>query len=229
MLDGDYSVTDPLTGATTPVPRVALWGPASRTRIGRADGRLHVFVVILTARGARMLSGLKLADLVDRRLDIAAMPPRSGDRWASRIASAPDFETRCDLAARWLAAVTPAETPAASIVGLVDEIAHHRLGGPVSRLSRREEIGARALHRRFVDQAGWPPKTWLRVTRLQRVLRTLHPRAWGGPATNDAYLEFTDEAHLARDFRDLTGISPAAYRRAKLESGDPLIHTLLHR
>lgn len=227
MLDADYRVADPVTGTVETAPRAALWGPASRTRPGQSDGRLHVFVIILTGRGARALSRLKLADLVDRRLALDELPSRSGVNHAARIASAPDFESRCRLATAWLEDALRTEPPSTTACALVDEIADHRIRGAVDRLSRWSGVGARALHRRFVTQVGWPPKTWLRVARLQRVLRTIHPGPWGAAAHDDAYLEFTDEAHLARDFADLTGISVSAYRRAKRDSGDPLLHTLL--
>ncbi|MBP7703843.1 MAG: helix-turn-helix domain-containing protein [Caulobacter sp.] len=226
MLDADYRVTDP-AGVTTTAPRAALWGPSSRTRTGQASGQLHVFVMILTARGARALSGLMLADLVDRTLAMEALPCPSASGHARHIAAAATFERRCELATAWLEDALRSEPAATSACALVDEIAGHRLKGPVERLSRRSGVGPRALHQRFVAQVGWPPKTWLRVARLQRVLRAIHPGAWGDAHDEDVHLEFTDEAHLARDFRDLTGISPSAYRRAKHESGDPLLHTLL--
>jgi|GEM_PF-2452618 len=228
MLGADYRVADPTTAAAPETaPRAGLWGPAGRTRIGRADGRLHVFVVILTARGARAVSRACLAELVDRRLALDEVLPVSGRHWAGRIAAAADFETRSALALRWLEEAISAEPSPASACGLVDDIADHRLRGSVGALARRAGVGPRALHQRFVDQVGWPPKTWLRLARLQRVLRAIHPGAWGGADPGDVHLEFTDEAHLAHDFADLTGVSAAAYRRAKRETGDPLLHTLL--
>lgn len=228
MLGADYEVAESLPGAVAEtVPRAGLWGPASRTRVGRAEGPIHAFVVILTARGARAVSGVDLSQLVDRRLPLdAILSSREGSR-TDRITTAATFEARAGLAVQWLRAVVARESSLPRAYGLADEIAEHRLRGPVSRLPRGADVSARGLHRLFTAQVGWPPKTWLRVVRLQRVLRAIHPLAWAGADEEDVRLEFTDDAHLARDFRDLTGISSAAYRRAKRQTGDPLLHTLL--
>lgn len=214
LLDADYLVSD--VNGTLAAPRAGLWGPSSRTRRARSEGRLHAFVVILTARGARAVSGAGLAALVDRRIDLAGAPD---------FRAAADFEDRAGLACRWLAEVS-ARAPSAAC-DLVEGIAEHQLRGSVAALSRRAGVSPRALHDRFTRQSGWPPKTWLRVSRLQRVLRTVHPSPWGEATAEDARLEFTDEAHLARDFQGLTGLTLASYRRMKRASGDPLLHTVL--
>ncbi|ATQ43457.1 AraC family transcriptional regulator [Caulobacter mirabilis] len=227
MLDADYVVRDPAAPETSEIaPRAGLWGPASRTRLGRSQGRLHVFVAILTARGARAVAGAPLSELVDRRLDLEAVASEASRSWIARLRDAATFEARTALACRWLADVSIG-TAAEETCRLVDGIAEHRLRGPVTALSRLVGVGPRALHGRFTRQAGWPPKTWLRVSRLQRVLRTVHPAPWGPAADGDVRLEFTDDAHLARDFHDLTGLTLAAYRRMKRSSGDPLLHTVL--
>ncbi len=228
MLDADYAMHDPHDAALSGIaPRAGLWGPASRTRVGQARGRLHVFVAILTARGARAVSGAPLAALVDRRLDLEAVGGASARRWGERLREAASFEARTALACRWLAEAAAGEPVTDDAGGLIDGIAEHRLRGPVAALSKLGGVGPRTLHERFTRQAGWPPKTWLRVTRLQRVLRTAHPAPWGQAGAEDARLEFTDEAHLARDFRDLTGLTLASWRRMKRSSGDPLVHTVL--
>ncbi len=227
MLGADYVVHDPAAPQTSETaPRAGLWGPASRTRLGRAEGRLHVFVAILTARGARAMAGAPMVELIDRRLDLETVASASGRRWIARLRDAPTFEARTTLACRWLAELL-AGTAVEETCLLVDAIAEHRLRGSVAALSRLADVGPRALHDRFTRQVGWPPKTWLRVSRLQRVLRTVHPSPWGQSADSDARLEFTDDAHLARDFHDLTGLTLAAYRRMKRSRGDPLLHTVL--
>jgi AraC-like DNA-binding protein len=65
----------------------------------------------------------------------------------------------------------------------------------------------RELQRRFVHDVGYAPKTLQRVLRLQRFLgqRTAPHVALAGAAARAGY---ADQAHLSREARRLTGLSP---------------------
>jgi methylphosphotriester-DNA--protein-cysteine methyltransferase len=58
------------------------------------------------------------------------------------------------------------------------------------------------------------------------VLRQIHPEPWDVPAAEDVMVQFHDQAHLAHDFKQLTGMTVSAYRAAKRARGDRLINTL---
>jgi len=66
--------------------------------------------------------------------------------------------------------------------------------------------------RRFRERVGLAPKEYSRVRRLQRVLRAVGrdgEPSWAGLAAEHGYC---DQSHLIQDFRELTGITPTAYR-----------------
>ena len=71
---------------------------------------------------------------------------------------------------------------------------------------------ARMLHRKFTAACGYGPKHLQRILRIQGVIRAAHagaePRSLSALA---AELGFTDQAHLSKDFKDVTGFSPRAY------------------
>jgi len=70
---------------------------------------------------------------------------------------------------------------------------------------------ARQLQRRVGDALGLPPKALMRVERLNEGLRRL---ADGAPLTDvAAQCGFSHAAHMVREFRALTGLSPAGVRR----------------
>lgn len=218
FLSGEYRVDG------LPVPGSGLWGPCSRTRHGEAERTLHVFVVILTLRGASALAAAPVRALVERTLDLADLRPDWRDL-PGMLTEAADFTARVRIMeTRLRVALGAART--SPTLRLADAVAGHRMQGSVGALNDAAGLGVRGLQKRFEHEIGWSPKRLLRIARLQRVLRTLHPRSWSAPA-GDALLEFTDEAHLARDFRQLTGLSPSAFVRAKRQSGDPLLHTVL--
>jgi AraC-like DNA-binding protein len=66
--------------------------------------------------------------------------------------------------------------------------------------------------RRFSAQVGLTPKLFARVRRLQRVLAAIEldrPVDWAAVAAEHG---FYDQAHLVNDFRELTGITPTAWK-----------------
>ena len=68
---------------------------------------------------------------------------------------------------------------------------------------------ARRIHRELVATAGYGPKRLQRIMRVQRVIRL------SGQAASLADLAFAagfaDQAHMTRDFREITGFTPAGY------------------
>jgi AraC-like DNA-binding protein len=72
-------------------------------------------------------------------------------------------------------------------------------------------VGERRLRRRFVQAVGYGPATYLRVARFQRAV-ALSPGA-PGLAALAAAAGYADQAHLSRDCRALTGLTPRAYFR----------------
>lgn len=226
MLGADIHMTDGATGGVA--PRAALWGPSSTSSRSRTEAPLHVFVAVLTLRGASIL-GAAEGGLADRRTpldDILSAGARAGP---ARIAEAPDADRRADAAEAWLRGlVREGEDRVDPAISVIDAMVQHRLKAPVADIARRCGVSERALHKRCTRLIGWPPKRLLRIARLQRLLRTLHPSPWLDAGTDeDARLEYADDSHLARDLMDLTGLTVSAYRASKTASGDRLVHTLI--
>ncbi len=77
-------------------------------------------------------------------------------------------------------------------------------GRPVSATADELGLGARQLHRRSLAAFGYGPKTLARVLRLQRALTLA--RAGVPYAETAARTGYADQAHLARDVRELAGL-----------------------
>jgi AraC-like DNA-binding protein len=90
----------------------------------------------------------------------------------------------------------------------------------VSRLAASLGVTRQHLARRFAAHVGVAPKTFCRVVRLWKVLRsTTGSRVnWAGLAAD---LGYSDQSHLVTEFRNLTGLTPSrwiASRRAGSKS-----------
>ena len=81
----------------------------------------------------------------------------------------------------------------------------------VGWLAREVNLSISQLERDFKDRIGLTPKLVARQTRVAALAADAMrngPPAWAGLATDYGY---ADQAHLTRDFRDLTGLTPSEY------------------
>lgn len=129
---------------------------------------------------APALLGVPAHELRDRRVDLADLwPAAEVRRLRARVDAAPDPLLRQVVAA----------------LGA---------GSPVAATADALGLGVRQLHRRSLAAFGYGPKTLARVLRLRRALALA---AGGVPfAEVAARAGFADQAHLARDVRELAGM-----------------------
>ncbi|WP_291837085.1 AraC family transcriptional regulator [Brevundimonas sp.] len=226
MLGADVHLTDGTAAATA--PRVGLWGPSSTTPWSRTEQPMHAFVAVLTLRGAAVLARAAEGPIADRRMDLDALLDPEARRGLSRIVEAPTATDRIAAAEAWLRVLMGRAGKPNPAEALMDAMLQHRIRGPVAGIAGGCGISERALHKRCHRLIGWSPKRVLRIARLQRLLRTLHPSPWlSAGDEDDARLEYADDSHLARDLMDLTGLTISAYRASKIASRDRLVHTLI--
>jgi len=87
-------------------------------------------------------------------------------------------------------------------------------GTPVRALVRASGYSHRHFVALFKEAAGLPPKRLQRVLRLQQLLAEAHrttPLPWADLALSMGY---SDQSHFIREFGDIAGMTPEAYRRA---------------
>lgn len=79
-------------------------------------------------------------------------------------------------------------------------------------LARSLAMSERTLRRRFDESYGYGPKTLERILRYQRFLR-LSRMSQSSTAVMAVEVGYSDQAHLVRESRRLTGVTPKGYRR----------------
>jgi len=230
------TLDDPLIVAEHPDPRqpasrhgVLVGGlhtvPALVTHEGRQSGvQLQV-----TPLGARALLGLPAGELagLDLEADDVLGPfaselhdrVRAAGTWADRFAVLDDLLSR-------RAGYRPGAAVLASSAGPLGppgpEVAHawrallaSRGTVPIAELARETGWTSRHLSARFRDEFGLTPKAAARVVRFDRARRLLQSRVAGGGAPALADLAaaggYYDQAHLAREFRELAGCAPSRW------------------
>jgi AraC-like DNA-binding protein len=217
------TLDDPLTVAQHPDPHAAagryltLAGglhtvPALITHDGRQSG----VQIALSPLGARALFGLPAGELAGVDVDATEVLGNTARELHERVREAPDWPARFAVLDRLLCARAD-----------LDQVVHPgvaqawrlivRNGGslPVSQLAQSVGWSARRLQDRLRAETGLTPKAAARVTRFDCARRKLQRRVSAGEPAQLAQLAadcgYFDQAHLAREFRDLAGCAPSAW------------------
>jgi AraC-like DNA-binding protein len=83
----------------------------------------------------------------------------------------------------------------------------------VDDLSKRHEIGFRSLERLFKSNVGISPKELAKIIRFQAALKRLKSKTFDESFLNLAFeLGYYDHAHLAKELKRLTGLTPSQLR-----------------
>ncbi|MFD5131723.1 helix-turn-helix domain-containing protein [Streptomyces olindensis] len=149
---------------------------------------------------APALLGVPAHELRDRRVELADLwPTAEVRRLTARVNAAPDPANGLeDLALRRAAGTEPPDPLLRQVVSAL------AAGRPVAATADGLGLGARQLHRRALAAFGYGPKTLARILRLRRALALARD---GMPfADTAARAGYADQAHLARDVRELAGL-----------------------
>ncbi|MGW6734124.1 helix-turn-helix domain-containing protein [Streptomyces sp. NPDC055013] len=144
--------------------------------------------------------GVPAHEVRDRRVDLADLWPASEvRRLRGRIEASADPVTALEDVA--LERAADAERPDPLLLHVVTALDS---GRPVSATADQLGYGARQLHRRCLAAFGYGPKTLARILRLQRALELARDGvAFAETAVRAGY---ADQAHLARDVKELAGV-----------------------
>jgi AraC-like DNA-binding protein len=188
-------------------------GPHSRYFVLDAAAESAVLGVHFRPGGAAAFLGAPLSELGDSHVGLE-------DLWGARAGA---------LRERLLEAGSPAERLAVMQEALLSRLAGSQAVHPVVPFALRHFAGSpevarvgevagatgystKRFIRLFEEGVGLTPKRFCRVLRLQAVLQSLARGLrieWAEVAAASGYC---DQSHLIRDFRAMTGVTPARYR-----------------
>ncbi|MEU8955118.1 helix-turn-helix domain-containing protein [Streptomyces sp. NPDC048518] len=181
--------------------RLFVAGPDTRAYRPDTSGPGTAYVGVRFYPGtAPALLGVPAHELRDRRVELADLWTASlARRLTGRVDGARDpMAALEELALERAADADPPDPLIAEVVGAL------RAGHSVARTAADVGVNARMLHRRSLQAFGYGAKTLARVLRLQRALALAGD---GLPyAQTAAVAGYADQAHLARDVKEFTGL-----------------------
>ena len=176
------------------------------------SGYVHLVGARLRAGGAWPFLGIPLREFTNQVVELEAILGPEVRALRDRMGAAPDDDARFDLMESWLAQRARNRTqPTRAVSHALRAI---QSGADAVRIGRMaEEIGISHKHllREFDRCVGLTPKLLARLCSFQRAIFTIGQRPvvdWSDTAARCGYY---DQAHLIREFRAFSGLTPASY------------------
>ena len=197
-----------------------LIGPHDRPIVNEPQGLTYCVGIVTTPVGCRPALGLAPAQLRGRVVDLLQAWPRAVDVRRSLVdCQTPD--EALDLVEATLA-----------VPEAFDRKAFERCEAAVAQLSAdptrpvgdiATELGVSHGHldRQFAEQVGLSPRTLARILRMRQLLESIDVHGTVGWADKAAELGWSDQAHLIRDFKRHTGVTPSEYVAAQRSTYEP--------
>jgi AraC-like DNA-binding protein len=182
-------------------------GPQSRFTTRPAPAPMLAFGARFRPGTASTLLRVPAVELLDDYVPLAAVNARIAARLEEALLRASDESAAFDALNRELLGVLERSRPDPAVSEAVALLAQRSVR--VGEIAARVHLSERQLERRFAEQVGYGPKTLHRILRLQQVIQQLEsPAADLQLAGLAAATGYADQAHLSRESRRLTGLTP---------------------
>ncbi|WP_225413239.1 AraC family transcriptional regulator [Stigmatella hybrida] len=169
--------------------------------------------------GAHPFLRLPLHELTGAHLSLEALWPREAREWEGRLQEAVGLPARLRLLEALLLRRLAEDRPEGALLHAVGLIHATRGQVPLRTLEEVMAVSPRQFERRFQAQVGLTPKVLCRIARVRHAVALLGAQ----PGLPGAHLAleagYYDQAHLVREFRALTGLTPGAYAREQAGDG----------
>ena len=182
-------------------------------------GSARCLQIDLTPLGARRLVGMPMSELANRTVPIDDVFGRFGRELVQRVGDAPDWSARFALIDAVIRArLADTEPVDAGVAWSLRRITESYGAATISDLAAELGWSHRRLIARYRDSVGLPPKLVARIVRFERLTALVASEPaidWAGVALECGYF---DQAHLAREVRELADITPTELRALSVNS-----------
>jgi AraC-like DNA-binding protein len=206
--DGPAFATEQRTAA------IALSGPSTRA-IAIDAYQPRMLGAQLKPGAALALFGHAMHAFRDVHVGLDDLIGAECDRWYAQLQRVPGaraLECLHDLLLEQAGIAAPCHPV---LVRALSAIEHAPYSTRVAHLARDCGISARRLTDLFTDAVGLTPKHYLRLVRFTHMIEYAGHEAQSGRAVDwsatASEFGYSDQAHLVREFRELSGVTPTAY------------------
>lgn len=189
--------------------RLELAGPDTGPRFARLDRGSVIAGVRVPPGAARLLlDSVPASEARDRQIDLADLWGPPARPLADRLAHATGPEDAASVLEHVALSRLPHFTRDLAIESAIAQLCRFP-AAPVTVLADHLGLSERQLRRRFLATVGYGPKTLATILRFRRATHLGAGR--GDLADLAATAGYADQAHLSREVRRLTGVTPLAW------------------
>ena len=189
-------------------------GPRTRSHIIDTEEQVAVMGVVFRPGGAAVLFRERMDLLANDSVDLEDLVGGSALLLREQLLEAGDPRRRLALVKHWLQRRLGVTAPDPIQHALAALDSDPRVSA-LAATARSFGWSPRQLGERFRQQVGITPKRYLRLKRFHQVLAVTQAREridWAGVSLDCGY---HDQAHMAHEFREFSGLSPTAYSRQR--------------
>jgi AraC-like DNA-binding protein len=188
-------------------------GPMRTAALVEELGDSRTAGVRFRSGAAPALLGLAASDLRDDAAPLGDVWGREGRTVNERLADAAGdlAAVRRVLSDAVAMRVRRASARPLSVTRAVAFLEAHGGIVPVHTVAAEAGVGERQLERLFDQWVGYGPKMLARIVRMRHAARTIERGSIASWASLAADCGYADQAHLIREFRALTGVTPRVY------------------
>jgi AraC-like DNA-binding protein len=183
-------------------------GPQTRFTTRPTSAPMLAFGARFHPGAAPTLLRVPAVELLDDHVPLHALDLRWAQRLDDVLSTAIDEHEAFDALNRELTVLLERLHPDPLVSETVPLLAEPST--TVAEVARRAYFSERQIERRFVEHVGYAPKTLQRILRLQLAVQQIESHGsdieLAGVAASAGY---SDQSHLARESRRLTGLTPS--------------------
>jgi AraC-like DNA-binding protein len=210
-----FNLADPFeevddTGTRHRQPRDLLVGPTIQPTTAVPTGDVDLLGLRFWPGRTSAFLRAPMWSLTDRLISMSSVLTGS-DRLLDSLCEQ-RIEDRLDhLAAAFAARARAAasDRSPSAVTRALDAIERHRGTVAIKTISSMTGVSRRHLERQFQDEVGLGAKHVARIARVHHALRVMKTHASFSGADIAAHCGYTDQSHLIRECRELTGTTPS--------------------
>ncbi|NNC35135.1 MAG: AraC family transcriptional regulator [Croceitalea sp.] len=172
---------------------------------------VNVFAIRLKPEGIYNIFGVPASLLMDRYEDMSLILGKEFVEYSHRIRQETSIHSMIRLTENYLIANLLKNKIDLNYVNLAANLIRRSKGVKVKDLSNRLNISKRQLEREFKEKIGISPKHYLRIIRINEVLRLLNKDQVIDLTSVAYHCGYYDQSHFINDFKRITGQKPTIF------------------
>ena len=205
-----WRLIDPATGASAGTLRTFVAGLDDTYSLVESEISGAAIQVDFTPIGARRFLQLPMHLVSKRTVELADLLGSQADRLVEQLAEARDWHSRfLTLDNFLLSRIRRYRRSTREIDWAWRQLDLSRGSARVQKISEQLGWTRKRLVKAFRDDIGIPPKVLARVLRFRKALAEFNAQTIIDFSQVAAESGYSDQAHMIRDFRDFSGLTPA--------------------